>query len=117
MKHKIYNVFLVVFTFLFASIIMGTIFDNKSLISNVSTISIIIGTIFVGLIIFILYKYLISKLLNISLKKEIIIVTILLSIIIIIQCLVFYYFNHIQVGIGMTYLIPQDFLQVVMQMK
>lgn len=60
MKHKIYNVFLVVFTFLFASIIMGTIF--------------------VGLIIFILYKYLISKLLNISLKKEIIIVTILLSI-------------------------------------
>ena len=93
MKHKIYNVFLVVFTFLFASIIMGTIFDNKSLISNVSTISIIIGTIFVGLIIFILYKYLISKLLNISLKKEIIIVTILLSIIIIIQCLVFYYFK------------------------
>ena len=87
---------------------MGTIFDNKSLISNVSPISIIIGTIFVGLIIFILYKYLISKLLNISLKKEIIIVTILLSIIIIIQ---------IQVGIGMTYLIPQDFLQVVMQMK
>lgn len=117
MKQKIYNVFLVVFTFLFASIIMGTIFDNKSLISNVSPISIIIGTIFVGLIIFILYKYLISKLLNISLKKEIIIVTILLSIIIIIQCLVFYYFKSYPGGIGMTYLIPQDFLQVVMQMK
>ena len=91
MKEKLYNIFLIVFSLIFALILVGTIFDNKSLIT-VSPITIILSFIIIGLILILIYKFINKKITdNLSIKKEIIIVGIIFLIILIYQLIYAYY--------------------------
>ena len=91
MKEKVYNIFLIVFSLIFALILVGTIFDNKSLIT-VSPITIILSFIIIGLILILIYKFINKKITdNLSIKKEIIIVGIIFLILLIYQLIYAYY--------------------------
>ena len=74
MKNKLYKLFLIVFSLIFSVILVGTIFDNKSLVKTTSPIIIIMSFLIIGTILILLYKFINKKLKdNLSLKKEIII--------------------------------------------
>ena len=93
MKNKLYNLFLMMFQLVFVVILVGTIFDNKSLVlKTTSPIIVILGFIIFGLALILLYKLINKKIdNNISLKKEIIISVIIFGIIFISQIIYAYY--------------------------
>ncbi len=92
-KSKIYKLFNMIFSIVFAVILIGTIFDNQSQIKAVSALPLILCALIIGVVVILMYTlcmYIGKKKLSdntyycgkISIKKEIIIFLILISCII-----------------------------------
>lgn len=89
MKQKLYNVFLIIFSIIFITIFLGTIFDNKNVSIYTNPIILIICFIITALLLINIYKFLNKKIYSdISIKKEIIIFSVIFLVITIIQIII-----------------------------
>mgnify|MGYP000681779166 CR=1 FL=1 len=86
-----YTILSIVMIVLYSMIILSTVFDNRSVVVDLSFWKILLGTIGVSVFLFSIWWFLQKKLINITKKQEMWIVLILFIIIIILQGIIGYY--------------------------